>query len=113
MQPRLRPLRRPRRLRPGRFATAAAKLGLNRIGAAVHRDDVEHGRAEHSAQTICAIRHRAPGTTIEVLTRTSSAARSALQTVVEAGPDVFNHNVYPEGPPRRPLLPLPGPAAAH
>ena len=89
---------------PGRVAAAVSKLGLNHVVVtSVDRDDLEDGGAEHFAQTIRAIRRRAPGTTIEVLTPDFlRCPPSALEAVVEAGPDVFNHNLetvpglYPE-----------------
>jgi lipoyl synthase len=89
---------------PGRVADAVGKLGLNHVVVtSVDRDDLEDGGAEHFAQTIRAIRHRAPGTTIEVLTPDFlKCPPSALEVVVAARPDVFNHNLetvpglYPE-----------------
>lgn len=89
---------------PGRVAFAVEKLGLAHVViTSVDRDDLADGGAEHFAQTIRAIRHRSPGTTIEVLTPDFlRCAPSALETVVEARPDVFNHNLetvpglYPE-----------------
>ena len=89
---------------PGRVADAVQKLGLNHVViTSVDRDDVEDGGAEHFAQTIRAIRHRAPGTTIEILTPDFiRCAPEALEKVVAAKPDVFNHNLetvpglYPE-----------------
>ncbi|NNF25223.1 MAG: lipoyl synthase [Rhodobacteraceae bacterium] len=89
---------------PGRVAHAVEKLGLNHVViTSVDRDDLEDGGAEHIAQTIRAVRHRAPGTTIEVLTPDFlKCPASALEAVVEARPDVFNHNLetvpglYPE-----------------
>jgi len=89
---------------PGRVADAVAKLGLNHVViTSVDRDDVADGGAEHFAQTIRAIRHRAPGTTIEILTPDFiRATPDALEVVVAAKPDVFNHNLetvpglYPE-----------------
>ncbi len=69
----------------------------------VDRDDLEDGGAEHIAQTIRAVRRKCPETTIEVLTPDFlKCADSALEVVVEARPDVFNHNLetvpglYPE-----------------
>jgi lipoic acid synthetase len=69
----------------------------------VDRDDLDDGGAEHFAQTIRAIRHRAPDTTIEILTPDFlKCATDVLEKVVEARPDVFNHNLetvpglYPE-----------------
>jgi lipoyl synthase len=89
---------------PGRVAHAVDKLGLKHVVVtSVDRDDLEDGGAEHFAQTIRAIRHRAPSTTIEVLTPDFlRCPPSALETVVAARPDVFNHNLetvpglYPE-----------------
>ncbi len=89
---------------PGRVAHAVAQLELNHVVVtSVDRDDLDDGGAEHFAQTIRAIRHRAPGTTIEVLTPDFlKCSPSALETVVAARPDVFNHNLetvpglYPE-----------------
>ena len=80
---------------PGRVADAVAKLGLNHVVVtSVDRDDLEDGGAEHFARTIRAIRHRAPGTTIEILTPDFlKCGPGALETVVAAKPDVFNHNL--------------------
>jgi lipoic acid synthetase len=88
---------------PGRVAVAVEKLGLNHVViTSVDRDDLEDGGAEHIAQTIRAVR-RNPGTTIEVLTPDFlRCPPSALEAVVAAKPDVFNHNLetvpglYPE-----------------
>lgn len=89
---------------PGRVAHAVEKLGLNHVViTSVDRDDVEDGGADHFAQTIRAIRHRSPDTTIEILTPDFiKCGPEALEIVVEARPDVFNHNLetvpglYPE-----------------
>ncbi|MBT0956799.1 lipoyl synthase [Alphaproteobacteria bacterium KMM 3653] len=89
---------------PGRVAHAVEKLGLNHVViTSVDRDDLKDGGAEHIAQTIRAIRHRIPTTTIEVLTPDFlKCGPEALETVVAARPDVFNHNLetvpglYPE-----------------
>ena len=89
---------------PGRVADAVQKLGLNHVViTSVDRDDVDDGGAEHFAQTIRAIRKRAPDTTIEILTPDFiKCAPEALEVVVAARPDVFNHNLetvpglYPE-----------------
>lgn len=80
---------------PGRVAHAVAQLGLKHVViTSVDRDDLDDGGAEHFAQTIRAIRHRAPGVTIEILTPDFlKCAPSALETVVAARPDVFNHNL--------------------
>ncbi|WP_297620318.1 lipoyl synthase [uncultured Roseicyclus sp.] len=89
---------------PGRVGDAVAKLGLNHVViTSVDRDDLDDGGAEHFAMTIRAIRKRAPATTIEILTPDFlRCGPSALETVVAARPDVFNHNLetvpglYPE-----------------
>ena len=89
---------------PGRVAQAVAKLGLNHVViTSVDRDDLDDGGAEHIAQTIRAIRRKTPGTTVEVLTPDFlKCGPEALETVVAAKPDVFNHNLetvpglYPE-----------------
>ncbi|WP_138464938.1 lipoyl synthase [Poseidonocella sp. HB161398] len=89
---------------PGRVADAVQKLGLNHVVVtSVDRDDLKDGGAEHFAQTIRAIRHRSPETTIEILTPDFlKCGPEALEIIVEARPDVFNHNLetvpglYPE-----------------
>jgi len=80
---------------PGRVAQAVEKLGLAHVVlTSVDRDDLADGGAEHFAQTIRAIRHRSPGTTIEILTPDFlKCGPEALAVVVAAKPDVFNHNL--------------------
>ncbi len=80
---------------PGKVAHAVSELGLKHVViTSVDRDDLDDGGVEHFAQTIRAIRHRAPGTTIEILTPDFlKCPPSALEKVVEARPDVFNHNL--------------------
>ncbi|HPE24538.1 lipoyl synthase [Albidovulum sp.] len=80
---------------PGRVAHAVETLGLNHVViTSVDRDDLDDGGAEHFAQTIRAVRHRSPATTIEILTPDFLKCRpEALETVVAARPDVFNHNL--------------------
>ena len=80
---------------PGRVAQAVEKLGLNHVViTSVDRDDLDDGGAGHIAQTIRAVRRKSPGTTIEVLTPDFlKCDDSALEDVVEARPDVFNHNL--------------------
>src|SRR2546430_3542546 len=63
------------------------------VGSAGDRDELEDGGAEHFARTITAIRTAAPDTTIEVLTPDFLHKDGALETVVAAKPDVFNHNL--------------------
>ena len=89
---------------PGRVAHAVAKLCLQHVViTSVDRDDIEDGGAEHFSQTIRAIRQRSPETTIEILTPDFLRCDpSVLAVVVDARPDVFNHNLetvpglYPE-----------------
>lgn len=89
---------------PGRVAHAVAKLALQHVViTSVDRDGIEDGGAEHFAQTIRAIRKQSPSTTIEILTPDFLRCDpSVLEIVVEARPDVFNHNLetvpglYPE-----------------
>ncbi len=80
---------------PGRVAHAVAELGLNHVVVtSVDRDDLADGGADHFAQTIRAIRHRAPKTTIEVLTPDFlKCGPEALEAVITARPDVLNHNL--------------------
>jgi lipoic acid synthetase len=82
------------RAEPEHVADAVAKLGLAHVVVtSVDRDDLDDGGAEHFAQTIRAIRVRNPGTTIEVLTPDFLRKEGAVETVVDARPDVFNHNL--------------------
>ena len=79
---------------PIHVADATAKLGLAHVVVtSVDRDDLADGGAHHFAQTIRAIRERCSGTTIEVLTPDFLRKDGALERVVEARPDVFNHNL--------------------
>ena len=79
---------------PEHVADAVAKLGLNHVViTSVDRDDLADGGAEHFARTIRAIRAPSSGTTIEVLTPDFLRKDGAVETVVEARPDVFNHNL--------------------
>ncbi len=79
---------------PGKVADAVATLGLEHVVVtSVDRDDLDDGGAMHIADTIRAIRDRAPGATIEVLTPDFLRKDGALEIVVEARPDVFNHNL--------------------
>jgi lipoic acid synthetase len=79
---------------PARVADAVAKLGLSHVVVtSVDRDDLPDGGAEHFARTIRAIRAAAPGATIEALTPDFLRKDGALEIVVAAGPDVFNHNL--------------------
>ena len=80
---------------PQRVAEAVATLGLRHVViTSVDRDDLDDGGAAHFAAVIRAIRATAPGTTIEILTPDFlRKGDGAIATVVEARPDVFNHNL--------------------
>jgi len=77
---------------PERVAEAAARLGLKHVViTSVTRDDLPDGGAEHFYNCILAVRERT-GAAIEVLTPDFRGNRNAIQRVIEARPDVFNHN---------------------
>ena len=79
---------------PDHVAQAAAALRLRHIVVtSVDRDDLADGGARQFVRVIEAIRARAPGTTIEVLTPDFLHKEGALEQVVKAKPDVFNHNL--------------------
>jgi lipoic acid synthetase len=79
---------------PEHVAEATAKLGLTHIViTSVDRDDLDDGGAAHFAAVIRAIRARCPRTTIEVLTPDFLRKKGAVEAVVAARPDVFNHNL--------------------
>jgi lipoic acid synthetase len=79
---------------PIHIGEAVKKLGLaHAVITSVDRDDLEDGGAGHFAKVVAAIRAASPNTTIEVLTPDFLRKQGALETVVAAQPDVFNHNV--------------------
>ncbi len=79
---------------PERVAEAVAKLGLRHVViTSVDRDDLADGGALHFARVIQAIRATSPTTTIEILTPDFLRKDKALEVVVKARPDVFNHNL--------------------
>jgi lipoyl synthase len=79
---------------PERVAEAVARMGLSHsVITSVDRDDLDDGGAAHFAAVIRAIRKASPATTIEVLTPDFLRKPGALEQVVEAKPDVFNHNL--------------------
>ncbi len=81
-------------LEPEHVAKATAKLGLSHVVVtSVDRDDLADGGAQHFADTIRAIRTHASGTTVEILTPDFLRKDGAIEVVVEAKPDVFNHNL--------------------
>ena len=79
---------------PGRVADAVKKLGLNHVViTSVDRDDLADGGAQHFVDVINAIRSTSPKTTIEILTPDFLRKEGATETVIDAKPDVFNHNL--------------------
>jgi len=79
---------------PLRLAEAAAKLGLRHVViTSVARDDLPDEGAGHFARCIVAVRTRLPHATVEVLVPDFHARSECIETVLAAGPQVFNHNV--------------------
>jgi lipoic acid synthetase len=79
---------------PAHVAAATAKLGLSHVVVtSVDRDDLDDGGAAHFSAVIRAVRGQCPATTIEVLTPDFLRKEGAVETVVAATPDVFNHNL--------------------
>ena len=79
---------------PRASVTRSPSLGLAHVVVtSVDRDDLADGGARHFARTIAAIRRAAPQTTVEVLTPDFLRKEGALEAVVAAKPDVFNHNL--------------------
>ena len=92
---------------PANIAEAVGKLGLGHVVVtSVDRDDLSDGGAGHFAAVIAALHRSAPTTTIEVLTPDFMRKPGAIETVVAARPDVFNHNL--ETVPSRYLTVRPG-----
>jgi len=81
-------------LEPVRVAHASRSLGLSYVVlTSVNRDDLPDGGASHFAATICAVRRSEPSCGVEVLTPDFKGRLDSVRAVVEARPDVFNHNV--------------------
>ncbi|MDO9335870.1 MAG: lipoyl synthase [Caulobacteraceae bacterium] len=79
---------------PARVAEAVARMGLRHVViTSVDRDDLSDGGAQHFADVILAIRAAAPLTTIEILTPDFLRKERAENVVIDAAPDVFNHNL--------------------
>ncbi|MEM6539330.1 MAG: lipoyl synthase [Pseudomonadota bacterium] len=80
---------------PRRVADAVAEMGLKHVViTSVDRDDLDDGGAQHFVDVIEAIRQRSPSTTIEILTPDFlRKPKEALDKVIDAAPDVFNHNL--------------------
>jgi len=88
---------------PERLARAAAAMGLRHVVVtSVTRDDLADGGSGQFAATVAAIREVLPGASVEVLVPDFGGREQDIETVIAAGPDVFNHNVetvrrlYPE-----------------
>jgi lipoic acid synthetase len=79
---------------PENVAHATASMGLTHVVVtSVDRDDLDDGGADHFVQTIAAIRRAAPLTTVEILTPDFLRKPGAAERVIDAKPDVFNHNL--------------------
>jgi lipoic acid synthetase len=79
---------------PERVADAVRRMGLEFVVVtSVDRDDLEDGGASVFAETVRAIRRSCPGTGIELLTPDFQGSAPALRAVLDAGPDILNHNV--------------------
>lgn len=79
---------------PGRVAEATKRMQLKHVViTAVARDDLADGGAEHFRQTIEAVRAANPGIVIEVLTPDFLDKDEAIETVLQANPHIFNHNL--------------------
>jgi lipoic acid synthetase len=79
---------------PAHVGEAVAEMGLKHVViTSVDRDDLTDGGAEHFAAVVRAIRERAPGTTIEILTPDFLRKDGAAEIVIDSKPDVFNHNL--------------------
>jgi len=79
---------------PRRVAEGSARLGLRHVViTSVTRDDLPDGGAAHFAATIRAVKTRLPGCTVEVLIPDFQGDAEALAVVLDARPDVLNHNV--------------------
>ena len=85
-------------LEPARVAAAAGALGLSFVVlTSVDRDDLPDGGAAHFAAAIAALRRLRPAPAVEVLTPDFRGRFDSLRVVVDARPDVFNHNVETVG----------------
>lgn len=79
---------------PGRVAEAVERMGLaHAVITMVARDDLDDGGAAHVAAVIAAVRLRNPSTAVEVLVSDFHGNQDAIDTVIAAAPDVYNHNI--------------------
>ena len=82
------------KMEPLRVGVAVEKMGLEHVViTSVDRDDLQDGGARHWVKTIEAIRFKSPGTTVEILPGDFKGDFDAIDTVANARPDVFNHNL--------------------
>ena len=82
------------KLEPLRVGVAVKQMGLKHVViTSVDRDDLQDGGAEHFVKTIQAIRMKSPETTVEILPGDFRGNQSDWDTVIDARPDVFNHNL--------------------
>jgi len=81
-------------MEPENIATAAQQLGLRHtVITSVTRDDLPDGGASHFAECIRALKERMPDSTVEVLIPDFRGSLAALQTVIDARPEIINHNI--------------------
>ncbi len=79
---------------PENLAKAVAEMGMKHLViTSVDRDDLDDGGASQFVKCVERIREASPGTTIEILTPDFRGKPGALEAVLKAGPDVFNHNL--------------------
>jgi lipoic acid synthetase len=79
---------------PASVADMAARMGLKYVViTSVNRDDLEDGGSAHFAQTVLEVKRVLPGARVEVLTPDFCGDMDAVARVLDAGPDVFNHNM--------------------
>lgn len=82
------------KLEPLRIGVAVKQMGLKHVViTAVDRDDLKDGGADHFVKTIMAIRMKSPGTTVEILPGDYKGNIKDIDHVIDAKPDVFNHNL--------------------
>lgn len=82
------------KMEPLRVGVAVEKMGLKHVViTSVDRDDLKDGGADHFVKTIAAIRFKSPETTVEILPGDFRGDMVAIDAVIKARPDVFNHNL--------------------
>jgi lipoic acid synthetase len=79
---------------PSKIAAAAREMGLRYIViTSVTRDDLHDGGAGHFAKTVYTVKRQLPEAKVEVLTPDFQGNSDSVQTVLNSGPDVYNHNI--------------------